>query len=170
MDYKIKTDVERREALKEYFELKAVVDKLDRKVNTLKKPFALRMAEIKEALSLSMRPGGTESVKEGGVGSVSLVQKTNYKTINRMALDEWIIEPILKGLSQKKHREIIRRLGFLSSTLTAEMCREHRLATGAKQLPQTTRIAGGDLPPGIEASPSNYITFNEATTDLDAEP
>lgn len=156
-------DEKRKQALKEYFECKRVCDDIDKRATTLKRPHTLRMAELKEWLGKTIKPGGLESIRAAGAGGVSLVQKTNYTVANRSALDEWILEPILKDLSKVKRNKIMDRLGFLSKTLVAEPCKEHRMSTGAKIIKGTTRIAGGELPPGIIAKPSNYLTFTEAS-------
>lgn len=155
-------DEMRSRALVEYFELKRKCAKMDAEALKEKRPHSMRMAELQEYLSKTIRVGGIESLKVAEAGTVSVVQKTNYVTENRSALDEWILAPILNDLSEKKRRIILERIGFFSKALAAEPCKEYRMASGAKPIKGTTRIKGGEVPPGIKITSSAYLAFKEA--------
>ena len=144
--------------------LQKKIDAIDAQATEDKRPLKALQQEIKEDFAKHIKIGELEKA-EVPAGKVRVTSRPSYTCQNQLATNDWILDPLPDTLSQKRRREVLRRMAIYKGTLTAEVVRDFRQENGGTYIKDSKRMSGGTLMPGVVCKESSYITITPTKQD-----
>lgn len=154
MDQHVITDrvKERRGLAAERTEEKKLFEEKDK---TLKEKCAVIDTELSEFINFNT---GVRNIRTTE-GLVYASRTDYYNVMDRVLLNEWILEPVKGEIPKDVYRELLNRVSVLSNYVNKPVCNEYRLQNGGEQIDK--HVEGGALPEGVHCSPKIQLNYRK---------